>query len=768
MGHKEHAVSTLISNGVSPVNIPEEWLEEYCHMDVEITEALFLKQRELLEEKGLLHIQYSRCLLTPALTDMEFNGLSLNKDRVQEEYDKAVKELAEVQHQLNVMAKKNGYEGINWRSGKQVAEYLYDVLGFEEVRYRGQPVRTEKDARKTDTATIEALKATNKKQKDFVETYQKIGKVAAKLSKNLNFFQEVCTTHGGNFRGVLNQGTTKTHRLSSSGIPVANSQGKGAFSVQLQNIPRQFKRLFKARRDDWEIFEADGCFTAGHKILMSDMTWRNVEDVAVGDILVGVQEEVVVPEGKGYQGRDRKMLPSRVEVTRTLDKECLQLLLGDGTSVTVSKEHPFLAKDSSNGSYRWMSAEQIAKSKYKVTIRKLLDKEEYTNDRAWGKLAAYIDGEGSVSHDKIQLTQQAGSDVCDDMESTLRELELPYTKHHYRMSEWSTKPVCSLTVTGMRNLFRIKQAGRPVKLDRNHHLLWEDKCPKGHSVDVLSVEDAGVRPVYSIQTSTKTYIAEGLISHNCQLEFRVAAMLTGDPVAIAEIINEDDVHQITADYLTAAGEPTSRQDAKSRTFRPLFAGTSGTPAEQAYCKFFQEKYHVMYRAQQSWVHSVLADKELVTPYGMRYYWPHCKMQGSGYITHTTEIFNAPVQGAATAEIIPIAIVFAWQRLRDMQVRLTLTVHDSVIGEKHRDVDADELRQILAQAFTIDVYNFLEQCYNYSTGDVPLSAGVKIGEHWGEGTEYVATVYPHERDTVHWAAKDKASGGKKKWQTALTS
>lgn len=174
----------------------------------------------------------------------------------------------------------------------------------------------------------------------------------------------------------------------------------------------------------------------------------------------------------------------------------------------------------------------------------------------------------------------------------------------------------------------------------------------------------------------------------------------------------------------------------------------------------------MYKVQTGWVYSVLANKELITSYGMRYYWPHCKMQGSGYITHTTEIFNCPIQGFATAEIIPIALVHAWHRLRDMQVRLTLTVHDSVIGEKHRDVDADELRQILAQAFTVDVYNFLDRCYNYREEKCPLAAGVKIGEHWGEGTEYIATVYPQDKDTVHWAVKDKATGEKKKWTTEL--
>jgi hypothetical protein len=132
-----------------------------------------------------------------------------------------------------------------------------------------------------------------------------------------------------------------------------------------------------------------------------------------------------------------------------------------------------------------------------------------------------------------------------------------------------------------------------------------------------------------------------LISHNCQLEFRVAAELTRDEQAFSDIINDEDVHAITAAKLGEYGEPTSRQDAKSRTFRPLFAGSSGTDAEVKYCEFFTEKYHQMYDVQSGWTRQVLNDKKLVTPYGMIYYW-NAKMTQSGWITHTTEIFNAPI------------------------------------------------------------------------------------------------------------------------------
>lgn len=54
-----------------------------------------------------------------------------------------------------------------------------------------------------------------------------------------------------------------------------------------------------------------------------------------------------------------------------------------------------------------------------------------------------------------------------------------------------------------------------------------------------------------------------------QLEFRVAAYLGQDPVAINDIATGADVHSVTASTITEAGQPTTRQEAKAHTFKPL-------------------------------------------------------------------------------------------------------------------------------------------------------------------------------------------------------
>lgn len=734
---KKDIVASLIEMGVSTRDINPSWLLEYCHADVEATKNVFLKQRELVAKRNQFHLVHTRNLTCAVLADIEFEGLNLDPARVDEEYRKVAKDLQVLGSELAEMT-----GGINLGSPKQLAVYLYDVLKFKEpVDYKGEVVKTGKGARSTNSKVLADLVLETEEQKKFFDLYKRYNKAASLLEKNLDYFKLTCEQRDGRFFGQFKQGVVQTHRLASSGIPVVFEGRKQAKSVQLQNIPREYKRLFCAGEDDYEVAEFDGCFTAGHKILMEDMTWKNVEDVVAGDRLVGIEEEITRTKEK-YRGRDRKMLPSVVEAARARQAECLTLTLSDNTRVTVSKEHPFMVKDSHSAAWRWETAEWIKNSRARVSIRKLIDVWEDSNPRAWGKLSAYIDGEGHWQADKMQLAQQEGSDVLADMEAVLQELKLPYKKSHYRMSKLSTKPVCSLTVTHLQNLAKIQQLARPVKATRNPKLLWENKTPKGLSVDVVSVEAAGIQTVYSIQTSTKTYVAEGLFSHNCQLEFRVAVDMGKDTVGLAEIENGVDIHSFTAKVLTDNKDPEMlslpadrrRQEAKKSTFRPLYGGGSGSPALVKYCEYFKDKYKGISGTQRNWALRCASKGEYTTPYGMVFYFPGTKMQRSGYITNSTNIYNYPVQGFATGEIIPLVLVYFWHRTRNMDVRIFATIHDS-IACKIKGGTFDEVMDVAKQAFTYDVYNHLLRVYGYKFR-VPLGLGAKVSSHWGDTKDEV--------------------------------
>lgn len=248
-GHsgKEPFVDKCIKAGICPSEIPQSMLERRCVYDVGVTHDIFLQQRQLLTEQGKLPVMFTRCILTPVLADIEGNGMQLDKERVYAEYTRASKEYQQLSQQLDEAS-----GGINVNSPKQLAEFLYDTLGFDELKKgRGRnakPDRTPSGGRRTDAATIERLRATNKGQREFLALKKHQSRVNAELTKALNKFKECCDADEL-LHAQFNQCRTRTHRLSSSGTK---------YSVQFQNLARKFKPLFMSRHPDWLLGEIDG------------------------------------------------------------------------------------------------------------------------------------------------------------------------------------------------------------------------------------------------------------------------------------------------------------------------------------------------------------------------------------------------------------------------------------------------------------------------------------------------------------------------------
>ena len=222
------------------------------------------------------------------------------------------------------------------------------------------------------------------------------------------------------------------------------------------------------------------------------------------------------------------------------------------------------------------------------------------------------------------------------------------------------------------------------------------------------------------------------------LEFRVAGHLGRDAAIIDAIRNEFDVHKFTASILNRCSEDEvtgeQRTLAKKDTFKPLYGGQSGTDAQKAYYAAFREKYPGITGTQNDWVKTVLHDKQLVTETGLIFYWPDTKLTRTGYITNRESICNYPVQYLATGEIIPIALIYQWHKMkaRKMQSFIVNTVHDSIAAELHPN-ETEVYRADVIESFTVDVYRYLKIVYNIDFL-CPLGVGCKIGTHWGKGIE----------------------------------
>lgn len=220
------------------------------------------------------------------------------------------------------------------------------------------------------------------------------------------------------------------------------------------------------------------------------------------------------------------------------------------------------------------------------------------------------------------------------------------------------------------------------------------------------------------------------------MEFRIATILGKDEQGTFDIVNGTDVHAFTRDTMNAAydkyhiDKEIDRQGAKSSTFTPLFWGMGKDKAEAEYAEAFKEKYHQIYETQREWVNEVADTKQLRTPYGMIFYWPFVKMYRSGYVSGSTEIVNIPIQGLATAEVIPVALVYFWHRTKGMPIEIWNSVHDSIISRVRKDY-MDVAKLNLKLAMTSDVYKFFKEVYNFEFTSCPLGVGLKHGSHWGE-------------------------------------
>lgn len=297
---KDNVVNIMIKQGICPSLIPFSWLNEYCIQDVRLTENIFLKQRIELNTLKILPVLYTRCLFTVVLTDIEFNGMCLDEELVEEEYYRKVAEKVVLD---TSMEKITG--GINTSSPQQVSDFLFKVLDFpppmKNKKVLWNKAGTHHPAGKE---IIAELRPKTKKQKDFLALKGRLGSVVAAITKNLEFFRGVCKERGGIFYAQFNQSITKTQRLSSSGRPIQFDLYDKPKSVQFQNLPRVYKPMFKAREEGWYIGEVDQAqlefrvagFLGGDKQIYSDVI--NKEDIHrfTASVLNNIPESEVTKE----------------------------------------------------------------------------------------------------------------------------------------------------------------------------------------------------------------------------------------------------------------------------------------------------------------------------------------------------------------------------------------------------------------------------------------------------------------------------------------
>lgn len=242
-----------------------------------------------------------------------------------------------------------------------------------------------------------------------------------------------------------------------------------------------------------------------------------------------------------------------------------------------------------------------------------------------------------------------------------------------------------------------------------------------------------------------------------QLEFRVGVFLGQDKQGFRDLEDKVDIHSFSAanlfseEWLREGGsteeftdyfKPKSkrgkelRQDAKAETFKPLYGGKYGSPEQMAYYAEFRKRYSGIASTQERWFNQVATDKYLRIPSGLIFYWPGASFKkGELPFRIQHQICNYPVQSLATADIVPISLVYLWHKCKakGLETLIVNTVHDSVLAEVP-DNEMDTYRQFAKEAFEKDVAIYMRKVYNIDF-NVPLEAEETSSSHWSNSKQW---------------------------------
>ena len=217
-----------------------------------------------------------------------------------------------------------------------------------------------------------------------------------------------------------------------------------------------------------------------------------------------------------------------------------------------------------------------------------------------------------------------------------------------------------------------------------------------------------------------------------QLEFRVAAQLSGDEVMKKDILDGSDVHKYTASIIFDKDEKDVTKDertmAKAHTFKPLYGGTHGTPNEMAYYRDFMDKYPRLAKWHEDLQAEAITEGSVTLYTGQQFAFPGTERLASGAASNAPAIKNYPVQGLAGGCIMPLALIrlqsaFSKKGIKSLIIN---TVHDSVVIDVYPG--EEDLVSKLAYKAMADVTKTFEDYYGVKWS-VPFGVDLEIGNNW---------------------------------------
>ena len=382
-----------------------------------------------------------------------------------------------------------------------------------------------------------------------------------------------------------------------------------------------------------KIFE---CLPAGSPILMSDWTLQHIENIKIGDEVVGFSD--------GNSVEKTRLVKAIVNLVESQERDVVKVTLGNRDIIYCTADHPWYTgrKDKTHKSY--LPAHVGGKLLQVYDCFKPIDNSMILDYRY---LAGIIDGEGACNHGSIAIGQSkaASPDVYASIEAVLKRLNIPYKVakvnpndvHILRNKEIRRGLGESFVLGGGRQVKAdILRFGIPAKSKRILNTIWQHPYhPIVGEGFVSSIEFVGKRTVYAIGTTSGNYVAYGYATKNTQYLNRPRA---GEDVVFEPgyVIKHESIKEFPADakYFTIVDVATWK-DSKRICNNVVLTGCKDEKSHLwvARCdagKFDPTQLIEIIKAHQKQFNSKVLIEEVGYQVAIRYY-ARLEMEKSGHI-----------------------------------------------------------------------------------------------------------------------------------------
>lgn len=215
-----------------------------------------------------------------------------------------------------------------------------------------------------------------------------------------------------------------------------------------------------------------------------------------------------------------------------------------------------------------------------------------------------------------------------------------------------------------------------------------------------------------------------------QIELRVLAHMSGDEMLIESFNNGEDIHRATAARVLGIPEdeitPLQRSRAKAVNFGVIYGmsafGLSDSlhitrKEADSYIKDYFDKHKAVKKFMDDQVEYCRENGYVRTITGRRRYIK--EIDARNYMTRQLGerlAMNSPIQGSA-ADIIKLAMISVYEKLKEYRSKLILQVHDELIIRVEKD-EQDEIEKLLVDS----MQNAMELA-------VELAVELELGENW---------------------------------------